>query len=95
MYVNSKLYNLTKHTDLRDKNGTVTSDYEMMSKLLCKAFSSYFSKAENDLSLLICDPMQSISSKTLNIHIDEPIVLKTLLKLKDNSPGPDSIPSIL
>ena len=94
-YINSKLCNSTKPTELYDKNGTVTSDCEMMSELFSEAFASNFSKADNDSHLLTCDPRQSIYSETLNIGVDETRVLKTLLKLKDSIPGPDGIPSIL
>ena len=51
----------------------------MMYELFSEAFATNFSKADKDLHLLICDPMQSTNSETLNISIDEPIVLKTLL----------------
>ena len=39
--------------------------------------------------------MQSINSETLNISIDEPTVLKTVLELKDSNTGQDGILSIL
>ena len=94
-YINSKQCNSTKLTELCYKNDTATSDCEMMCELFSEAFASNFSKADNDSHLLICDPKQSFNSETLNICIGKTSVLKTLLKLKDSTPGPDGIFSIL
>ena len=67
----------------------------MKCELFNEAFAGNSSKTDNDSHLLICNPMQNMNSGTLNISIDEPIVLKNLLKLEDSTPDLDGIPSVL
>ena len=67
----------------------------MIYELFNEVLANNFSKADNDSLLPSCDLIQIVNSETLTISIVDPITLKTPLKLKDGTPGPYGITSIL